>query len=322
MVNSQRQILAHCLQSQVADHQPHGGVVPEIAARAHLNYLPQLITQTLEKAKVSWQDITAIAATAGPGLIGGILIGTMTAKALAAALQKPFIAVNHLEGHALTIRLTHAITFPYLLLLVSGGHTQFLIAHNISHYEFLGGTIDDAVGEAFDKIAQLLDLDYPGGPSIEKLAQHGDPQRFSFPRPLLGKLGCDLSFSGLKTAVRLQIEKLGVLTKQDKADIAASFQATIADCLIDRTKHAFDLTPHINQFVIAGGVAANTYLREQLQKLCHERGKGFIIPPIALCTDNAVMIAWAGLERLQRGLSDDLSFAPRPRWPLRELSVL
>jgi len=270
---------------------------------------------------MSWQDITAIAATAGPGLIGGILVGAMTAKALAAALQKPFIAINHLEGHALTVRLTHAIDFPYLLLLVSGGHTQFLITKNVSHYKFLGGTIDDAIGEAFDKIAQLLGLDYPGGPAVEKLAKQGDPQRFSFPRPLLDRGGCDLSFSGLKTAVRLQIEKIGVLTPQDKADAAASFQAAIADCLINRTAHAFDLTPSMNQFVMAGGVAANTYLRERLQKLCDNRGKDFIIPPIDLCTDNAVMIAWAGLERLQRGLIDDLSFAPRPRWPLKELFI-
>jgi N6-L-threonylcarbamoyladenine synthase len=312
-------VLAHCLQSQIGEHQPHGGVVPEIAARAHLHYLPQLIPQTLAQAKLSWQDITAITATAGPGLIGGILVGAMTAKAIAAALRKPFIAVNHLEGHALTVRLTHAISFPYLLLLVSGGHTQFLTAHDVGHYEFLGGTIDDAVGEAFDKIAQLLGLDYPGGPLVEKIALQGDPQRFSFPRPLLGKAGCDLSFSGLKTAVRSQVEKLPVFTEQDKADIAASFQAAIADCLIDRTTRAFALTSSINQFVMAGGVAANTYLRERLQKVCQIQGKDFIIPPMALCTDNAAMIAWAGLERLQKGLIDDLSFAPRPRWPLKEL---
>jgi N6-L-threonylcarbamoyladenine synthase len=314
-------VLAHCLQSQIADHQPHGGVVPEIAARAHLHYLPQLITQALAQAKVSWQDITAIAATAGPGLIGGILVGAMTAKAIAAALQKPFIAVNHLEGHALTVRLTHAISFPYLLLLVSGGHTQFLTAHDVGHYEFLGGTIDDAVGEAFDKIAQLLGLDYPGGPLIEKIARAGNPQRFPFPRPLLGKASCDLSFSGLKTAVRLRVEKLPALTEQDKADVAASFQAAIADCLIDRLARAFVLTPGIDQFVMAGGVAANAYLRERLQKLCHTQRKDFIIPPAALCTDNAAMIAWTGLERLQKGLTDDLSFAPRPRWPLKELSA-
>jgi len=314
-------VLAHCLQSQIADHQPHGGVVPEIAARAHLHLLPQLIKQALKQANISWNDITAVAATAGPGLIGGILVGAMTAKAIAAALQKPFIAVNHLEGHALTVRLTHAINFPYLLLLVSGGHTQFLIVHDVGHYEYLGGTIDDAVGEAFDKIAQLLSLDYPGGPLVEKIALKGDPQRFSFPRPLMGKPDCNFSFSGLKTAVRLQIEKLPALTEQDKADIAASFQAAIADCLLDRTARAFALAPHIDQFVIAGGVAANAYLRERLQKLCQEHRKDFIMPPMALCTDNAAMIAWTGFERLQKGLTDDLSFSPRPRWPLKELST-
>ncbi|MEI8294917.1 MAG: tRNA (adenosine(37)-N6)-threonylcarbamoyltransferase complex transferase subunit TsaD, partial [Alphaproteobacteria bacterium] len=279
IVNDQRQVLAHCLQSQIAEHEPHGGVVPEIAARAHLHYLPNMITQTLGQANLSWQDITAIAATAGPGLIGGILVGAMTAKAIAAALQKPFIAVNHLEGHALTVRLTHAIEFPYLLLLVSGGHTQFLIVRDVGHYEFLGGTIDDAVGESFDKTAQLLGLEYPGGPLIEKIALAGDPKRFPFPRPLLGKASCDLSFSGLKTAVRIQVAKMPTLDAQDKADVAASFQEAIADCLNDRAARAFALALGVKQFVMAGGVAANAYLRQRLQKLCQVHEKDFIIPP-------------------------------------------
>lgn len=318
-LNEERQILSHCLYSQISLHEPYGGVVPEVAARAHLQLLPSLLQQALNQAQLTWQEVDAIAVTAGPGLIGGLLVGVMTAKALSSALNKPFIAVNHLEGHALTVRLIDNVPFPYLLLLVSGGHTQFIVVHDLIHYHFLGGTLDDAVGETFDKVAQLLGLSYPGGPEIEKLAKQGQGSRFPFPRPLLGKQGCQFSFSGLKTAVRLCIEKMFPLSGQDKADIAASFQDAIGDCLVDKTEQAFALAPDVSSYVIAGGVAANQSLRHRLQNLCIQHHKRFIVPPMNLCTDNAIMIAWAGVERLKKGLVHDLNFMARPRWPLAEV---
>lgn len=318
-VTDTKQVISHSLYSQMALHEPYGGVVPEIAARAHLQSLPIILQQALAQAQLTWKDVDAIAVTAGPGLIGGLLVGVMTAKALSASLKKPFIAVNHLEGHALTVRLFEDVSFPYLLLLVSGGHTQFLVLHDHAHYQFLGGTLDDAIGETFDKVAQLLGLPYPGGPEIETIAEKGDDCRFSFPRPLLGKKECQFSFSGLKTAVRLCIEKMGPLSVQDKADVAASFQAALGDCIVDRTNHAFALTPEIPSFVIGGGVAANKVLRHRLQNLCIEHDKRFIVPPMSLCTDNAVMIAWAGVERLKKGLVHDLGCVARPRWPLAEV---
>lgn len=319
VVRSDKTILANVIHSQVKEHLPYGGVVPENAARSHLTYLPQIITQALTEAQTSLANLDAIAVTAGPGLIGGVMVGVMAAKAMAAVQDKPFIAINHLEGHALTARLTDDVPFPFLLLLISGGHCQFILAKSLGCYEVLGQTIDDAVGEAFDKTAQLLELDYPGGPEIEKLAKLGDPHRFVLPQPLKGKPGCDLSFSGLKTAVRQLIER-EVKTDQDRADIAASFQKTIADTLSDRLSHCLQqYGDGVNDLVIAGGVAANQYLRQKLSAVSHQYQKRLVVPPPNLCTDNAVMIAWAGIERLKAGYLSTLNFTPRPRWPLAEI---
>lgn len=313
-----KRILAQNILSQCDVHKPFGGVVPEMAARAHLNYLAELIEKTLLDANLSLKDVEAIAVTGGPGLIGGLLIGLVMAKAIAAAMSKPFLAINHLEGHALTVRLTHKIPFPYLLLLASGGHCQFIEVHDLGNYHLLGRTIDDAAGEAFDKVAKLLELGYPGGPQIEILAKEGDMNRFAFPRPLKGQKGCDLSFSGLKTAVRVLIEKISsLITNQDKKDIAASFQKAVSDCFMDRMTHALQVktiqTPYM---VIAGGVAANVFIKEQLEILAKERHMTLITPPLKLCTDNAAMIAWAGLEKYAKGYKSTLDFAPQPRWPL------
>ena len=274
---------------------------------------------------VGFADLVAIAATAGPGLIGGLMVGVTMGKAIAAVHQKPFIAVNHLEGHALTARLTDGLDFPYLLLLVSGGHCQLLIAAGVGRYVQLGGTIDDAIGEAFDKTAKMVGLGYPGGPAVEVAARDGDPKRFDLPRPLTGRAGCDFSFSGLKTAVRHAINALpaGALGQSDVADLCASFQAAVGDVLVDRCANALAMAAAkrgaARTLVVAGGVAANGYLRARLTALCEQEGVRLVVPPGRLCTDNAVMIAWAGLERLSEGLSDAFDFAPRPRWPLAEL---
>ena len=261
----------------------------------------------------------AIAATAGPGLIGGVLVGVMSAKAMALASNKPFIAVNHLEGHALTARLTDDVAFPFLLLLVSGGHCQLLVVEGVGKYRRLGTTVDDAAGEAFDKVAKLIGLGYPGGPAIERAAMTGDATRFAFPRPMKGKPGCDFSFSGLKTAVRLAVEALPPLTAQDVADLAASFQVALVESIVDRVKRAIAQFLHEtsgNTLVMSGGVAANTPLRTALTALAERSSMACIAPPLALCTDNAVMIAWAGIERLRLGLTDPLDTKARPRWPL------
>lgn len=311
--------------SQLDEHRLYGGVVPEIAARSHLERIDGLVEQALVEAGIDFNALDAVAATTGPGLIGGVMVGMMTAKAIAAVRNKPFIAVNHLEGHALTARLTEEVEFPYLLLLVSGGHCQLLAVEDVGRYRRYGSTIDDAVGEAFDKTAKLLDLGYPGGPAVEQHAKHGDPARFPLPRPMLGRPGSDFSFSGLKTAVRLALEKLEQPTAADKADLAASFQASVAAVMADRTAHALDRfrkeTGRSGPLVIAGGVAANSALRSVLARLAEERGTQLIAPPVALCTDNAAMIAWAGLERFRRGADDALDFPARPRWPLDRLSV-
>jgi len=322
VVRSDGEILSNVIYSQIKEHRPYGGVVPEIAARNHLAYLNQVIEEALTKASLTIDKVDGIAVTAGPGLIGGVMVGVMAAKAIAAVHNKPFIAVNHLEGHALTACLTNKVGFPFILLLISGGHCQFIHAKSLGDYEVLGQTIDDAVGEAFDKVAQLLDLDYPGGPQIETLAKAGDETRFSLPHPLRGRPGCDLSFSGLKTAVRTLVETLSPLSKKDKADIAASFQKTIADTLCNRLENC--LNSHgkgVENLVVAGGVAANLYLREKLQMTAIQAQKKLVVPPPALCTDNAVMIAWAGVERLQAGYVSSLEFAPRPRWPLAEMKA-
>jgi len=326
IVADDRRILANVIYSQEAEHKAFGGVVPEIAARAHLDVLDGVIRRALEDANVGIGDLDGIAATAGPGLIGGVIVGAMTAKAMAATRGLPFMAVNHLEGHALTARMTDDVAFPYLLLLVSGGHCQFLAVTAPGQYTLMGSTVDDAVGEAFDKCAKMMGLGFPGGPAVEAAAQAGDAKRFAFPRPMKGRAGCDMSFSGLKTSVRQAILDLpgDSLSDTDAADIAASFQAAVADVLADRAAHAIaefdEAHPDGKTLVVAGGVAANTVLREKLTGLCALLGFRCIVPPPKLCTDNGAMIAWAGIERLRLGLTDGLDFAPRPRWPLAELS--
>jgi N6-L-threonylcarbamoyladenine synthase len=322
VVRDDKTILSNILVSQVSLHQPYGGVVPEKAARSHLESLQPIISKALKEAEVTLNDLDGVAATAGPGLIGGVLVGVMTGKALAASTKIPFIAVNHLEGHALTGRLTHDLPFPFLLLLISGGHCQFLEVSGIGHYRLLGATIDDAAGEAFDKVARVLDLDYPGGPAIEKLAKSGKGNRFLFPRPLKGRPGCNFSFSGLKTAVRLQTQKLLPLRLEDKADLAAGFQEALFDCISERTYNAFKMISQpVKHFVVGGGVAANEALRLRLSSVCSIHNVAFIAPPPELCTDNAAMIAWAGIEKLRTGHTDDLDFIPRPRWPLEQNRV-
>jgi N6-L-threonylcarbamoyladenine synthase len=314
------EILSNEVLSQIARHAAYGGVVPEIAARAHIDVLEKLIVRALANAKLDITQIDAVAAAAGPGLIGGVLVGLTAAKALALAAGKPFIAVNHLEAHALTARLTDRLEFPYVALLVSGGHTQLVAVREVGDYRRLGSTVDDAAGEAFDKVAKMLGMAYPGGPQIETFAQNGDPQRFDFPRPMLGRPGADFSLSGLKTAVRQEILRLGALGEQDKCDLAASFQAAIVDVLVDRVRNSLRLfgerEGRASGLVIGGGVGANNAIRRALTRLCAESGLRFVSPPPNLCSDNGAIIAWAGLERLRRGLTNDLAFAPRPRWPL------
>ena len=325
IVTHDRRILSNVVLSQLDDHRAYGGVVPEIAARAHLDHLDGLVERALGEAGIGFADLDGVAATAGPGLIGGVLVGSTLAKAVAAVHGVPFLAINHLEGHALTARLTDGIDFPYLLLLVSGGHCQLLLVEEVGHYRRLGTTIDDAVGEAFDKTAKLLGLGYPGGPAVERAAEAGDPKRFDLPRPMVGRPGCDFSFSGLKTAVRRAVEDVSGddgdrLDDQTCSDLAAGFQAAVAASLVDRSKRAIDRLEADHgpgrPFVVAGGVAANRTLRAALSGLAERQGLPFIAPPPALCTDNAAMIAWAGQERLDRGLVDGLDFRPRPRWPL------
>jgi N6-L-threonylcarbamoyladenine synthase len=314
-------ILANIVRSQFEEHAPYGGVVPELAARAHVEHLDRLIGEALRVADIGLDEIDAIAATAGPGLIGGVLVGLMTGKALAAALGRPLVAVNHLEAHALTARLTDGVAFPYLMLLVSGGHSQFVLVRGVGDYERWGTTIDDALGEAFDKVAKLLDLGTPGGPAVERMAARGDAQRFRFPRPLLRELRLDFSFSGLKTAVRLAAEAIAPLTAADAADICASFQAAATEIVAVRAGQALarwrtELPELPPQLVVAGGVAANRSIGAALRDVAAVAGARLVIPPAALCTDNGAMVAWAGAERLALGLSDGLEVAARPRWPL------
>lgn len=317
-------ILSSIVYGQTALHADFGGVVPEIAARAHAEKLDHCIEQALQEAGLGLPDIDGIAVTAGPGLIGGVLSGVMCAKGLSAATGLPLIGVNHLAGHALTPRLTDQIAYPYQMLLVSGGHCQFLIVEGHNRYQRIGGTIDDAPGEAFDKTARILGLPQPGGPSVEKAAQSGDPKRFALPRPLLNQPGCDMSFSGLKTAILRARDAIvsdkGGLTVQDQADLCAGFQAAIADVLTEKTRRAIDiylaLAPSERAFAIAGGVAANGSIRDQLMQLCAVLDTDFVAPPLKLCTDNAAMIAYAGAERMLHGEKDDLTLSARPRWPL------
>ncbi len=321
VVADDRRILSNVVLSQIEDHRAFGGVVPEIAARAHVSALDGLIRRALDEAGLALSAVDGIAATAGPGLIGGVIVGLVTAKALCAAAAKPLLAVNHLEGHALTPRLVSGMAFPYLLLLVSGGHCQLLVVAGVGRYRRLGTTIDDAIGEAFDKTAKLLDLGFPGGPAVERAAARGDAGRFSLPRPLAGRPGCDFSFSGLKTALRERAAALPQpLAAQDRADLAASFQDVVGALVIERTERAMGLSGKM-PLVVAGGVAANGALRRRLEALAAQHGVPFVAPPPALCTDNGAMIAWAGLERLQLGLVDPLDVAPRARWPLDPLAA-
>jgi N6-L-threonylcarbamoyladenine synthase len=316
--------MASVVQGQTALHAAFGGVVPEIAARAHAERLDGCVDQALAQAGVALSDLDGIAVTSGPGLIGGVLSGVMLAKGIAAGSGKPLLGVNHLAGHALTPRLTDGLAFPYLMLLVSGGHCQFLIVEDVDRFQRLGGTIDDAPGEAFDKTAKLLGLPQPGGPAVEAEAALGDPTRFPFPRPLLDRPGCDLSFSGLKTALlrardALVAEKGGI-TVQDRRDLCAGFQAAVAAVLAEKTRRALavylDSAPAHPALAVAGGVAANTRIRAMLETVCTDLKVGFIAPPLRLCTDNAAMIAWAGIERFRAGLGEAADLIARPRWPL------
>jgi N6-L-threonylcarbamoyladenine synthase len=310
LVTSDRRILAHKLAGQEAAHRPYGGVVPEIAARAHVEVLGPLVEAALAEANVTLAQVDAIAATAGPGLIGGVMVGLVTGKALALAAGKPLVAVNHLEGHALSPRLSDPdLAFPYLLLLVSGGHCQLLLVEGPGAYRRLATTIDDAAGEAFDKTAKLLGLGFPGGPAVEKAAERGDAKAVPLPRPLVGSAEPHFSFAGLKSAVAR------VVGQYSAEDLAASFQQAVVDCLLDRTRRALARV-EATALVVAGGVAANKVVRTALESLAAEHGLRFVAPPLWLCTDNAAMIAWAGAERFGLGLTDPLDFPARPRWPL------
>jgi tRNA N6-adenosine threonylcarbamoyltransferase len=313
LVTGSRRILAQRIASQEAAHAPYGGVVPEIAARAHAEKLAPLIADVLDEAGLRLADCDAVAATAGPGLIGGVMVGLVTAKALAMASDKPLIAINHLEGHALSPRLADPeLDFPYALLLVSGGHCQILLVEGVGRYRRLATTIDDALGEAFDKTAKILGLGYPGGPAVERLALEGDPRAVPLPRPLLGSEEPHFSFAGLKSAV-LRAAASG---DYRAADVAASFQQAAVDCIGDRLTRALAKMDHVGALVVAGGVAANRQVRHSLEALAASRGLRFVAPPLELCTDNAAMIAWAGVERLRQGASDPLDISARPRWPL------
>jgi N6-L-threonylcarbamoyladenine synthase len=317
-------VLAEAVLSQL-DHAAYGGVVPEIAARAHLAHLPALLRQVMGRAGVAFADLGGVAATCGPGLIGGLIVGAGVGKGVALSAGLPFVAVNHLEAHALTARLPglapDGAPLPYLLLLVSGGHCQCLAVDGVGRYRKLGGTVDDSVGEAFDKVGKMLGLGWPGGPALERLATGGDAAAFALPRPLLGRPGCDFSFSGLKTAVaQLVAPYEGALPAQFAADVAASFQASVAAVLADRAAHALDMMPEARLLVVAGGVAANGAVRAALRDLAAARGVTFLAPPLRLCGDNAVMVAWTGIERLRLGFSDALDAATRPRWPLEDLA--
>ncbi|MFO1088940.1 MAG: tRNA (adenosine(37)-N6)-threonylcarbamoyltransferase complex transferase subunit TsaD [Hyphomicrobiales bacterium] len=319
------EILSNVVLSQLEEHRLYGGVVPEIAARSHISRLDTLARKALSDAGVDRHDVDAIAATAGPGLLGGLLVGLVTAKAMAIGLGKPLVAVNHLEAHALTPGLTDGLRPPYLLLLVSGGHTQTVAVEEVGIYTRYGTTIDDALGEAFDKTAKLLGLDFPGGPAVERLATHGRGDRFAFPRPLKRRDDCHFSFSGLKTAVRVAAEELPQpLSETDAADICASFQAAAIDVVTDRVRHAMERYAQTHRkgrvLVVAGGVAANRAMRAALERLCETRDFRLSVPPPALCTDNAAMVAWAACERLARGITSPLSAPAHARWPLDELA--
>ncbi len=324
VLDAEGRVLAEAVLSQMADHAAFGGVVPEIAARAHLEHLPAMAASVMRQAGLGFADLGGVAATTGPGLIGGLIVGSGFARGVAIAQHLPFVAVNHLEAHALTPRLPGlapgGAPFPYLLLLVSGGHCQCVAVEGLGHYRRLGGTVDDAVGEAFDKVGKLLGLPWPGGPAVERLARQGDPLVHPLPRPMLGRPGCDFSFSGLKTAVAQLVDRFpaGPLPAQTAADIAAGFQAAVADVLADRAANALGMMPGAKLLVVSGGVAANAAVRHAIGAVAEANEVTLVAPPPRLCTDNAVMVAWAGIERLRAGLASPLDMAPRPRWPLDE----
>lgn len=329
VVTADRRILSNVIFSQLVEHAPHGGVVPEIAARAHLEAVNRVVDEAMKQAGLGWYDLSGIAATAGPGLIGGVMVGLMTGKAMAAHLQKPFVGINHLEGHALSPRLSHNVSFPYMLLLVSGGHTQIVLAQDVGVYKAIGTTIDDAAGECFDKSAKLLGLPQPGGPYLEKLAKLcQNPQaaivKFNLPQPLKGKKTCDFSFSGLKTAIRERIEGMtlnGEVQEADAANLAAALQYAVAGHLVSRCKRALETNIKPTALVAAGGVASNMVIRAALENLAASFGLPFMAPPSSLCTDNGAMIAWAGIEKLQRGEISPMDIPARPRWPLDEKQI-
>ncbi len=318
--NGSGTIRSNIVLSQLDEHRPFGGVVPEIAARAHVQVLDEVIKKAMEKAGVEFSALDGVAASAGPGLIGGVIVGLTTAKAISFALEKPLVAINHLEAHALTARLIHKLDFPYLLLLVSGGHTQLVFVEAVGAYTRIGTTRDDAIGEAFDKTAKLLGLPYPGGPAVERCALDGDPKRFSLPRPMIGRPEPDFSLSGLKTAIRLEAEKIAPISRQDIADLCASFQAAITDVIVYRVQAALQNLGHSgktpNAIVVAGGVAANRTIRNTMEELAISLRLPLVIPPAELCTDNGAMVAWAGAERLALDMTDPLDIKPRARWPL------
>ncbi|MCC7346757.1 MAG: tRNA (adenosine(37)-N6)-threonylcarbamoyltransferase complex transferase subunit TsaD [Variibacter sp.] len=317
-------VLSNVVLSQVAEHAAYGGVVPEIAARAHVDVLDHIIAKAMVEAGVGFHRLDGVAAAAGPGLIGGVIVGLTTAKAIAMVAEKPLLAINHLEAHALTARLTDAIAFPYCLFLASGGHTQIVAVLGVGRYVRLGTTVDDAIGEAYDKVAKLLGLPYPGGPAVEARALTGRGKRFSLPRPMLGRIEPDFSLSGLKTALRLEAEKAAPLTDEDVSDLCAAFQEAVVEMVADRV--ATGLRRFIDRFgnptalVVAGGVAANTAIRTALERLAASNATRFVAPPQPLCTDNGAIIAWAGAERLALGLTDSLEASPRARWPLEQLA--
>ena len=322
VVSSEREILSESIYSQIKTHEKYLGVVPELAARSHIDHCSAVVKDAINKANLSISQVDVIAATAGPGLLGGLLVGLTTAKAISLASKKPFIAINHLDGHALTPRLSHSLEFPYLLLLISGGHSMFLAVEGPGKYKLLGQSIDDALGEAFDKTGRLLGLGYPGGPAIEKIAVNGDPFRFRLPHPLKGRDNCDFSFSGLKTAVRQTAEKLSPLTLKDREDIAASFQYTICKIIEERLKNAIqeyiEYYPNDRRLATSGGVASNNMIRKTLLNLAEKNSFDLFIPEPKLCTDNGAMIAWAGVEHSLLGHKSDYSFDVRARWPLGE----
>ncbi|MGE3147686.1 MAG: tRNA (adenosine(37)-N6)-threonylcarbamoyltransferase complex transferase subunit TsaD, partial [Pseudorhodoplanes sp.] len=316
-------ILSNVILSQINEHAAFGGVVPEIAARAHVEAIDHIVRKAMDEAGRTFQNLDGIAAAAGPGLIGGVIVGLTTAKAMALVCNKPLIAVNHLEAHALTARLTDGVPFPYCLFLASGGHTQIVAVRGVGDYVLLGTTVDDAIGEAFDKTAKLLGLGYPGGPQVEHEAQTGDGGRFKLPRPMQGRSEPDFSLSGLKTALRIEAEKIAPLSDQDVADLCASFQGAVVDVVMDRLRAGLKIFRERygapTALVAAGGVAANQAIRKILHRVAFENGTVLVAPPPSLCTDNGAMIAWAGIERLAARLIDRLDTAPRARWPLQEV---